>query len=57
MLHTLPHLYTEEKWVELMESVLDQQLHMHFHVMVMQHEDDGDYLCKVSNVLATGNLA
>ena len=55
MLHTLRHLYSEEEQIELMESVFDRQLHVHLHVMVMQHKDDENYLCKVSDAPATGN--
>ena len=43
-LNLLPHLYTDEERVELMESVFEQQTHAHSHVMVMHHQTDGHYL-------------
>ena len=33
-LDLLPHLYTDKKRVELMECMLDQQTHVHSHLMV-----------------------
>ena len=51
-LNLLPHLYTDKKIVELMESIFDQQTHVHSHVMVMHHQTDGDYLFSVADAEA-----
>ena len=45
-LHTLPHLYTADEKVELMEAVFEQQTNVHSNVLVMEHKDDGDYISK-----------
>ena len=34
-LNTLPHLYTKDEKVELMEAVFEQQMNVHSHVMVI----------------------
>lgn len=46
-LQTVPDQYTEDERIEMMESVVESQSKLKNHLFVMQHRDDGEYLCSV----------
>ena len=50
----LPHLFKEEEWVELMALVSEEKGKLQSHCLVLQHREDGDYICSVMDGVAVG---